>query len=121
MSKAKRVTITDIARLAGVSPGAVSFALNGRPGVSEQTRQRILDIAEEHQWLPSSAARALVGSRAGVIGTANGRATATRQCCAREGILRQAMQTFCQVMLTQSMNRDIWSCKHDTETTQHDT
>jgi len=51
MSKAKRVTITDIARLAGVSPGAVSFALNGRPGVSEQTRQRILDIAEEHPLL----------------------------------------------------------------------
>lgn len=70
MSKAKRVTITDIARLAGVSPGAVSFALNGRPGVSEQTRQRILDIAEEHQWLPSSAARALVGARAGVVGFA---------------------------------------------------
>ncbi|GAA1128945.1 MULTISPECIES: LacI family DNA-binding transcriptional regulator [Microbacterium] len=70
MSKAKRVTITDIARLAGVSPGAVSFALNGRPGVSEQTRQRILDIAEEHQWQPSSAARALVGARAGVIGFA---------------------------------------------------
>lgn len=70
MAKAKRVTITDIARLAGVSPGAVSFALNGRPGVSEKTRQRILDIAEEHQWLPSSAARALVGARAGVIGFA---------------------------------------------------
>ncbi|MBO9625715.1 MAG: LacI family DNA-binding transcriptional regulator [Microbacterium sp.] len=70
MSKAKRVTITDIARLAGVSPGAVSFALNGRPGVSEQTRRRILDIAEQHQWEPSSAARALVGARAGVIGFA---------------------------------------------------
>ncbi|OZB87576.1 MAG: hypothetical protein B7X41_12615, partial [Microbacterium sp. 14-71-5] len=53
MSQAKRITIADIARLAGVSPGAVSFALNGRPGVSEQTRQRILDIAEENQWQPS--------------------------------------------------------------------
>ncbi|WP_102193399.1 LacI family DNA-binding transcriptional regulator [Microbacterium aurantiacum] len=77
MSKAKRVTITDIARLAGVSPGAVSFALNGRPGVSEQTRQRILEIAEQHQWLPSSAARALVGSRAGVIGFAVNRSAGT--------------------------------------------
>ncbi|WP_157001826.1 LacI family DNA-binding transcriptional regulator [Agromyces laixinhei] len=77
MPKAKRVTITDIARLAGVSPGAVSFALNGRPGVSDQTRQRILDIAAEHQWLPSSAARALVGSRAGVIGFAVNRSAGT--------------------------------------------
>lgn len=63
----KRVTITDIAKMAGVSPGAVSFALNGRPGVSEQTRQRILTIAAEHEWVSSSAARALVGSRAAVI------------------------------------------------------
>lgn len=77
MGKAKRVTITDIARLAGVSPGAVSFALNDRPGVSAQTRQRILDIAQEHQWLPSSAARALVGSQAGVVGFAVNRSAGT--------------------------------------------
>ena len=30
-----RLTIADIAREVGVSPSAVSFALNGRPGVSE--------------------------------------------------------------------------------------
>lgn len=63
--------------MAGVSPGAVSFALNGRPGVSDETRQRILDIAAEHQWAPSSTARALVGARAGVIGFAVNRAAGT--------------------------------------------
>lgn len=73
----KRVTITDIARLAGVSPGAVSFALNGRPGVSAQTRERILAIAAEHEWLPSSTARALTGARAGVIGFAVNRPART--------------------------------------------
>ena len=31
---------------AGVSKGAVSYALNGRPGVSEETRARILDVAQ---------------------------------------------------------------------------
>ncbi|MBS1697867.1 MAG: LacI family DNA-binding transcriptional regulator [Actinobacteria bacterium] len=77
MSQAKRVTIADIARLAGVSPGAVSFALNGRPGVSAQTRQRILEIAEQHQWQPSSAARALGGSRADVVGFAVNRPART--------------------------------------------
>ncbi|WP_230085369.1 LacI family DNA-binding transcriptional regulator [Arthrobacter sp. AQ5-05] len=71
------MTIADIAKLSGVSPGAVSFALNGRPGVSEETRRRILNIAEEHQWAPSSAARALVGSRAGVIGFAVNRSAST--------------------------------------------
>ncbi|MCC3267590.1 LacI family DNA-binding transcriptional regulator [Arthrobacter gengyunqii] len=77
MSGAKRVTIADIARLAGVSPGAVSFALNGRPGVSEQTRQRILAIADQHEWQPSSTARALVGARAGVVGFAVNRPART--------------------------------------------
>lgn len=77
MAVAKRVTISDIARLAGVSTGAVSFALNDRPGVSDATRQRILEIAEELQWQPSSAARALVGGSTGVIGLAISRPART--------------------------------------------
>ncbi|WP_193597229.1 LacI family DNA-binding transcriptional regulator [Microbacterium sp. YJN-G] len=77
MSRSKRVTIADIARQAGVSPGAVSFALNGRPGVSEETRQRILAIADQHDWRPSSTARALVGARAGVVGFAVNRPART--------------------------------------------
>ncbi|UNK71175.1 LacI family DNA-binding transcriptional regulator [Microbacterium sp. H1-D42] len=77
MSRSKRVTIADIAREAGVSPGAVSFALNGRPGVSEETRQRILEIADRHSWQPSSTARALVGAKAGVIGLAVNRPART--------------------------------------------
>jgi DNA-binding LacI/PurR family transcriptional regulator len=58
----------DIARRAGVTKAAVSFALNGRPGVSEQTRRRILAIADELGWQPSSAARALSDGRAGSFG-----------------------------------------------------
>lgn len=64
----KRPTITDIAREAGVSKGAVSYALNGRPGVSEATRRRITEIARELGWAPSSTARALSGGRTGAIG-----------------------------------------------------
>nr|WP_062340993.1 LacI family DNA-binding transcriptional regulator [Herbidospora sakaeratensis] len=64
----KRPTISDIARQAGVSKGAVSYALNGQPGVSESTRQRILAIADEIGWRPNSAARALNGARANAIG-----------------------------------------------------
>jgi DNA-binding LacI/PurR family transcriptional regulator len=64
----KRPTISDIARLAGVTKAAVSFALNGQPGVSAATRRRILDIAEEIGFEPSSAARALSDGRAGAYG-----------------------------------------------------
>lgn len=64
----KRPTISDIAAMAGVSIGAVSYALNGRPGVSEETRKRIVRIANEVGWRPSVAARSLSGSRAHTVG-----------------------------------------------------
>ncbi|MEV0568514.1 LacI family DNA-binding transcriptional regulator [Dactylosporangium sp. NPDC050588] len=64
----KRPTIAEIAARAGVSIGAVSYALNGRPGVSAKTRQRILDIADEIGWRPSVAARSLSGSQAHTVG-----------------------------------------------------
>ena len=55
----ERPTISDIARRAGVTRAAVSFALNGQPGVSAATRERIATIAAEMGYQPSSAARAL--------------------------------------------------------------
>ncbi len=64
----KRTTIADVAREAGVTKAAVSFALNDQPGVSESTRQRILAIAAELGFQPSSAARALSDGRAGAFG-----------------------------------------------------
>lgn len=64
----KRPTITDIAQRAGVTKAAVSFALNGKPGISAATRERILAIAEEIGFQPSSAARALTAGKSGVFG-----------------------------------------------------
>jgi DNA-binding LacI/PurR family transcriptional regulator len=64
----RRPTIADVAAHAGVSLGAVSFALNGRPGVGEQTRERILAVARELGWQPSHRARSLSTSRAFALG-----------------------------------------------------
>lgn len=64
----RRPTIADVAARAGVSKGAVSFALNGMSGVSKQTRERILAAAEELGWRPNAAAQALSQSRAGAVG-----------------------------------------------------
>ncbi len=66
--QSRRTTIKDIAERAGVSKGAVSYALNGRPGVSDETRDRILAIADELGWYPNRAARALSASRADACG-----------------------------------------------------
>jgi DNA-binding LacI/PurR family transcriptional regulator len=62
------VTINDIAEKAGVSKGAVSYALNGRPGLSKETRERILRIADELGWHPNRAARSLSAARADAVG-----------------------------------------------------
>jgi DNA-binding LacI/PurR family transcriptional regulator len=67
-SRVKRPTIADIARRAGVTKAAVSFALNGQPGVSELTRQKIVALAAEMGWQRSSAARALSDGKAGAFG-----------------------------------------------------
>jgi LacI family repressor for deo operon, udp, cdd, tsx, nupC, and nupG len=63
-----RPTINDVATAAGVSKGAVSFALNGRPGISPDTRRRILETAETLGWSPSPRARALSVSKALAVG-----------------------------------------------------
>lgn len=63
-----RPTITDVAQRAGVSTGAVSLAFNGRRGLSEQTRARIIAVADELGWQPSHRARSLVSSRAFSVG-----------------------------------------------------
>lgn len=73
----KRPTIADIARRAGVSKGAVSYALNGQPGVSDATRRRVLAIAQEIGWNPNSAARALSGAAANAFGLALRRPAST--------------------------------------------
>lgn len=62
------MTISDISARAGVSIGAVSFALNGRPGVSDETRTRVLEVADQMGWVPSMAARALAEARSDTVG-----------------------------------------------------
>ncbi len=64
----RRPTIADVAKLAGVSPSAVSFALNGRPGLAKDTKARILAAAAELGWRPSRPAQALSHGKAGAFG-----------------------------------------------------
>ncbi|MFI6879895.1 LacI family DNA-binding transcriptional regulator [Streptomyces sp. NPDC050400] len=74
---ARRPTIKDIAKEAGVSESAVSFALNGRPGVSEATRARVRRVADRLGWRPSAAARALSGEGPATVGLVLARPAST--------------------------------------------
>jgi DNA-binding LacI/PurR family transcriptional regulator len=60
--------MADIAREAGVSKGAVSYALNGQPGVSDATRDRILEVAAQLQFTPSRGPRSTTPPKAGAVG-----------------------------------------------------
>lgn len=64
-----RPTSAEVARLAQVSRTTVSFVLNGVTdrGISEATRQRVLDVARSLGYEPNAAARALAGGASGSI------------------------------------------------------
>jgi LacI family transcriptional regulator len=49
-----KITIKKIAEKAGVSVAAVSLALNNKPGVSQQTRERVVEVARELGYEPST-------------------------------------------------------------------
>ncbi|MBW2366642.1 MAG: LacI family DNA-binding transcriptional regulator [Deltaproteobacteria bacterium] len=62
------VTLKDIAKALNVSHTAVSMALNGKAGVSDETRQRILKAAKEMNYMPNLAARSLISNKSGTLG-----------------------------------------------------
>ncbi|MBL0885227.1 LacI family DNA-binding transcriptional regulator [Myceligenerans indicum] len=59
MARSARVTIVDVARAAGTSVSSASVALRGESGVSEETRRRIVRIAEDLGYRPNERARKL--------------------------------------------------------------
>lgn len=67
--KTKRVTSSQVAKLAGVSRTTVSFVLNDIPqmGISDETRKRVLSAAHQLGYVPNAAARSLVSGATGTV------------------------------------------------------
>ena len=61
-------TLLDIAKKLNISIATVSRALNDRPGVGSDLRQRVIETANELGFVPNMAARSLVTSRTQTIG-----------------------------------------------------
>ena len=62
-----KLTITDIARMANVSPSTVSFVLNNRPGIREETRKHVKAIIEQTGYTPNAHSRRLTLRRSFTI------------------------------------------------------
>lgn len=68
----KKVTVKDVAREAGVSVATVSYIMNDRTDqkISEETRKKVLQIANLLNYRPSHAAISLATGKTNVIGVA---------------------------------------------------
>ncbi len=62
------MTISDIAKEAGVSRATVSGVLNDNPHVAEKTREKVLAIIEKYNFSPNQIARALALRQTGLVG-----------------------------------------------------
>jgi LacI family transcriptional regulator len=65
-----KVTIREIAGLAGVSIATVSRVVNGRGDVAPETRELVTRVIREHGYTTNRSARALSGGRTGLVGWA---------------------------------------------------
>ncbi|MHB8596329.1 MAG: LacI family DNA-binding transcriptional regulator [Ktedonobacteraceae bacterium] len=63
-----KLTIRDIARLAGVSKSTASRVLNAHPKVEPETRERILTVMKEQGFIPNAAATGLAKGHNRLIG-----------------------------------------------------
>jgi LacI family transcriptional regulator len=63
-----RATMADVARDSGVSLMTVSRVINDKADVSEETRQRVLEVIDRLGYRPSGIARSLATRRTGTVG-----------------------------------------------------
>ena len=64
----RRATITDVARLAGVSIKTVSRVFNREPHVRPSTREKVVSAAETLSYQPNLSARQLASNRTFLVG-----------------------------------------------------
>ncbi|WP_069999337.1 LacI family DNA-binding transcriptional regulator [Cellulosilyticum sp. I15G10I2] len=62
------MTITDIAKISGVGVSTVSRVINNHPDVKAETREKVLGIIKEYNYVPNNSARILKQSNTKNIG-----------------------------------------------------
>ncbi|MFS4482129.1 LacI family DNA-binding transcriptional regulator [Hyunsoonleella sp. 2307UL5-6] len=68
MGNKKKTTIKDIANVLGITPSAVSKALNNHPRISQQTKDAVIQVAENLNYQPNHLASALRKGKSNLVG-----------------------------------------------------
>jgi LacI family transcriptional regulator len=105
---AKRATLTDVARLAGLSPTTVSMVLNERPNsrLSEDAAERVRAAAAKLNYRPNPAARGLRLGKTRTVGFISDEVTITRYASAMiRGLLEVAEERDHIVLISESGRR----------------
>lgn len=63
-NKSRAITLSQVAKLAGVSLSTASRVINGHANVSTQVRERVWRVINENGYRPNQAARSLAARRA---------------------------------------------------------
>jgi LacI family transcriptional regulator len=88
-----KLTISDVARLAGVSKKTVSRVINRAPELSVRTRQRVDDLIAALGYIPNPQARALASGRNFLIGLVHGNPNAQTVMNVQHGMLEALRDT----------------------------
>ncbi|MDG0810686.1 LacI family DNA-binding transcriptional regulator [Cohnella rhizosphaerae] len=64
----EKITIKEIAELAGVNKATVSRVLNGNANISARTRDKVMEIVKRHNYVPNALAKGLASNRTYTVG-----------------------------------------------------
>jgi LacI family transcriptional regulator len=102
-----KLTIRDIAQLAGVSTATVSRVLNNKPDVDPTTREHVMQVVQEHGFVPSVTASSLAGGRSPLLGVLVPSLTWP--------LMPQIMQSVADVIEQTSYELVLYSISHRTD------
>ena len=103
-----RLTIFDIAKIAGVSRSTVSRALNNDSGISDETKEKILNVIKEMNYRPNVNARRTVTRRCECLGLYIGSRVLIRDANSRvlSGIIAKCNEVAYDLVLRSSCSTD---------------
>jgi DNA-binding LacI/PurR family transcriptional regulator len=102
----RQYTIKDIAIQLNLSPSTVSRALHKHPDISEETRQKVLDVAKELEYQPNPFARGLKKNQSKIIGVIVPQVKHFFFAAIMSGITDVAYKSGFAVMICQSNERE---------------